>query len=47
MFRRLFAILSVLVSGMNWATVTVTVTVTDSRRPRPEGVMIALAEKIN
>jgi hypothetical protein len=30
---------------MNWATVTVTAT--DSRRLRPEGVMIALAEKIN
>jgi hypothetical protein len=45
MFRLLFAILAILVSGMNWATVTVTVT--DSRRPRPEGVMIALAEKIN
>ena len=44
MFRLLFAILAILVSGMNWATVTVTVT--DSRR-RPEGVMIALAEKIN
>jgi hypothetical protein len=41
----LFAILAILVSGMNWATVTVTVT--DSIRPRPEGVMIALAEKIN
>ena len=45
MFRLLFAILPVLVSGKNWATVTVTVT--DSRRPRPEGVMIALSEKIN
>jgi hypothetical protein len=43
MFRLLFAILAILISGMNLATVTVM----DSRRPRPEGVMIALAEKIN
>ena len=43
MFRLLFAILAILVSGMNWATVTVT----DSRCPRPEGVMVALADKIN